>query len=115
MLGLEEFRTEAELDQLLFDMNTMRLQVRMVMMVMMMMMMHGTPGTSHHRESAGVSTQGHNLQVTMIRIMIMMIVIIISAKSKMRLFTLTANERVKGTCTPGQLMQIWRSIGPASR
>ena len=80
MLGLEEFRTEAELDQLLFDMNTMRLQVRMVMMVMimMMMMMHGAPGTSHHRESAGVSSQGHNLQVTMIRIMIMMIVIIIS-------------------------------------
>ena len=39
MLGLEEFRTETELDQLLFDMNTMRLQVRMVMMVMIMMMM----------------------------------------------------------------------------
>ena len=38
MLGLEEFRTEAELDQLLFDMNTMRLQVRMVMMIMMVMM-----------------------------------------------------------------------------
>ena len=38
MLGLEEFRTETELDQLLFDMNTMRLQVRMVMMVMVMMM-----------------------------------------------------------------------------
>ena len=33
MLGLEEFRTEAELDQLLFDMNTMRLQVRVVMML----------------------------------------------------------------------------------
>ena len=32
VLGLEEFRTEAELDQLLFDMNTMRLQVRVVMM-----------------------------------------------------------------------------------
>ena len=79
MLGLEEFRTEAELDQLLFDMNTMRLQVRMVMMVMiMMMMMHGTPGTSHHRESAGVSTQGHNLQVTMIIMMLIMIVIMTS-------------------------------------
>ena len=38
MLGLEEFRTEAELDQLLFDMNTMRLQVRVVMMMMIMMM-----------------------------------------------------------------------------
>ena len=112
MLGLEEFRTEAELDQLLFDMNTMRLQVRMVMMVMIMMMMHGTPGTSHHRESAGVSSQGYNLQVT---VMIMMIVIRIYAKSKMRLFTVTANECVQGTCTPGQLMQIWRSIGPASR
>ena len=39
MLGLEEFRTEAELDQLLFDMNTMRLQVRVVMMMMIMMVM----------------------------------------------------------------------------
>ena len=38
MLGLEEFRTEAELDQLLSDMNTMRLQVRMVMVMMVMMM-----------------------------------------------------------------------------
>ena len=37
MLGLEEFRTEAELDQLLFDMNTMRLQVRVVIMMIMMM------------------------------------------------------------------------------
>ena len=78
MLGLEEFRTETELDQLLFDMNTMRLQVRMVMMVMIMMMMHGAPGTSHHRESAGVSTQGHNLQVTMMTMMLIMIVIMTS-------------------------------------